>query len=64
MSKRDKEISYFVAFCIEQYKTAKGMNGTEVARLFFDSGVASYLADNFGVLQPQSRQWLMEEIEE
>lgn len=62
--KRDNDISYFVAFCIEQYKNAKGMSGAEAASLLFSSGVASYLADNFEVLHTQSRQWLMEEIDE
>lgn len=61
---RDNDISYFVAFCIEQYKNAKGMNGAEVAALFFSMGVSDYLADNFEVLHTQSRQWLLEEIDD
>lgn len=64
MSKQDQDRSYFIAFCIEQYKMIKGMSGTEVAQLFFETGVASYLVDNFEVLHTQSRQWLIEEIEE
>ncbi len=64
MSTREHDKSYFVAFCIEQYKAAKGMDGADVAQLFFQKGVASYLADNFEVLHTQSRQWLMEEIDE
>lgn len=64
MSKTDQEKSYFLAFCIEQYKAAKGMDGAEVARLFFESSVASYLTDNFEVLHTQSRQWLIEEIDD
>lgn len=64
MSKQEQDKSYFVAFCIEQYKAAKGMDGADVAQLFFQNGVASYLADNFDVLHTQSRQWLMEEIDE
>ncbi len=64
MSKQEQDKSYFVAFCIEQYKAAKGMDGADVAQLFFQKGVASYLADNFDVLHTQSRQWLMEEIDE
>lgn len=64
MSKQEQDKSYFVAFCIEQYKAAKGMDGADVAQLFFQKGVASYLADNFDVLHSQSRQWLMEEIDE
>ena len=64
MSKREQEKSFFIAFCIEQYKTVKGLEGGDVAQLFFERGVASYLADNFDVLHTQSRQWLMEDIEE
>ena len=64
MSKTDLDKSYFLAFCIEQYKAAKGMDGADVARLFFEKGVASYLSDNFEVLHTQSHQWLMEEIDE
>ena len=57
-------ISYFIAFCIEQYKTAKGLEGAEVAKLFFDKGVAEYLADNYEILHTQSHQCLIEEIDD
>ena len=57
-------ISYFIAFCIEQYKTAKGLKGEDVAKLFFDKGVDNYLSDNYEVLHTQSHQWLVEEIDE
>ncbi|MDO4462411.1 MAG: DUF3791 domain-containing protein [Bacteroidia bacterium] len=59
----ESDISYFVAFCIEQYKAYKNTNGGHVASLFFDRGVVDYLKDNFEVLHTQSRQWLMEEID-
>lgn len=61
--KKDNDITYFVAFCIEQYKNAKGMDGAKAASLFFSSDVVSYLAENFNVLHTQSRQWLIEEID-
>ena len=57
-------ISYFIAFCIEQYKTAKGLQGEDEAKLFFDKGVDNYLSDNYEVLHTQSHQWLIEEIDE
>lgn len=60
---RDNDISYFVAFCIEQYKSAKGIDGAEAASLFFSLGVANYLAENFEVLHTQSHQWLTEETD-
>ena len=64
MSQKDKDMTFFIAFCIEQYKAWKGMDGAETAALFFSAGVASYLADHYDVLHTQSRQWLMEEIDE
>ena len=41
-----------------------GHHGAEASEIIFSSGIAEYLTDNFGVLHTQSRQWLMEEIEE
>lgn len=63
MSKQEQDKSYFIAFCIEQYKVAKGMDGAEVARLFFEKGISEYLNENFEILHTQSRQWLIEEID-
>lgn len=64
MSKQEVDKSYFVAFCIEQYKVHRGIDGSEAAKLLFSAGVADYLNDNYEVLHTQSRQWLMEEIDE
>lgn len=64
MSKQELDKSYFVAFCIEQYKTHCGIGGAEAAELLFSTGVADYLNENFEVLHTQGRQWLMEEIDE
>ncbi|MGM9792212.1 MAG: DUF3791 domain-containing protein [Candidatus Cryptobacteroides sp.] len=58
------KITYFIAFCIEQYKTAKGMKGEDVSKLFFDNGVVQFLSDNYEVLHTQSHQWLIEDIDE
>lgn len=64
MSQQDWDKSYFVSFCIEQYKQHAGISGEKAAELLFESGVAEYLSDNFEVLHIQSRQWLMEEIDD
>lgn len=64
MSKTEMDKSYFVAFCIEQYKVAKDVDGAQAAKTFFSTGLAKYLADNYGVMHTQSRQWLLEEIDE
>lgn len=61
MTKQD--VAYFISFCIEQFKTKKGLSG-EVAMLELDKyGVLQYLSDHAEILHTQSRQWLMEDIE-
>ncbi len=64
MSKQEKDIALFVAFCIEEYGVAKKMTGEQVLDLFYKYGVIAYLSDCFGVLHTQGRQWLIEEIDE
>ena len=43
MSKTEVDKSYFVAFCIEQYKVANNLDGAAVADLFKKHGVVDYL---------------------
>ncbi len=64
MSKQELDKSYFVVFCIEQYKKHRGIDGTDAAELLFSTGIADYLNENYEVLHTQSRQWLMEEIDD
>lgn len=64
MSKKDKDIALFVAFCIEEYGAAKGMKGDQVLDLFSQYGVTDYLCKCFEPLHTQGRQWLISEIDE
>lgn len=64
MSKQELDRTYFVSFCIEQYKHHAGISGEEAAERLFSTGIAEYLHNNFEVLHTQSCQWLMEEIDE
>ena len=64
MSKQEMDKSYLLTFRIEQFKQSRGITGAEASEIIFSSGIAEYLTDNFEVLHTQSRQWLMEEIEE
>ena len=64
MSRKDKDIALFVAFCIEEYGVAKGMTGEQVFNLFTQYGVTDYLSKFFEPLHTQGRQWLIEEIDE
>lgn len=64
MTKKELDIIYFISFCIEQYKIYISSTGEEVMNLFDRYGVTEYLSDHFEVLHTQSRQWLLEEIDE
>ena len=64
MDKKKQDIGYFLSFCIEQYKNAKGMDGTEVIDTFAKYDVFDYLNTHFEILHTQSRQWILEDIDE
>lgn len=64
MSKKDKDIAIFIAFCIEEYGAAKGMTGEQVFDTFSQYGVTDYLCKCFEPLHTQGRQWLISEIDE
>lgn len=64
MDKKELDIAYFLSFCIEQYKMKHDLSGRETIDLFDRYDVLPYLSDNFEVLHTQSRQWLLEEIED
>jgi len=64
MNKRTQDIAYFISFCIEIYKGEKHLSGAEAMRQLDEFGVLKYLNDNYEVLHTQSRQWILEDIEE
>ena len=64
MDKRNQDSAYFISFCIEQYKVEKGMSGSEVVALFSVYGIMEYLAEHWEILHTQSRQWIVEDIDE
>ena len=64
MSKRDTDILYFVAFCLEGYKNKHGMTGEAVSWLFDRYGIKQYLSNNYDLLHTQGMPWILEEIEE
>lgn len=64
MSKRDADILYFVAFCMEGYKNKHGLSGNAVSMLFDKHGIKQYLSEHFDVLHTQGMPWILEDIEE
>lgn len=64
MDKKQQDIAYFISFCIEQYKNAKGLTGEQAMKVLGKYGVLEYLEEHFEVLHTQSYQWLLEDIDE
>lgn len=64
MNKKKLDVAYFLSFCIEQYKEANHLSGGEAMSIFSQFGVLRYLEENFEPLHTQSRQWILEDIEE
>ena len=64
MDKKNQNTAYFLSFCIEQWKTTKGISGAEASKELAQYGVLDYLAQHYETLHTQSRQWLMEDIDE
>lgn len=64
MSKERQDITLFLSFCIEQYKTAKGISGKEAMQTLDRYGVLKYLEEFYDVLHTQGRQWLLADIDE
>ncbi|MCQ2275652.1 MAG: DUF3791 domain-containing protein [Bacteroidales bacterium] len=64
MEKKQQDLSYFVSFCVEQYKHAKQLTGGEAMALLDNYGVLDYLVENYEILHTQSHQWILEDIDE
>ena len=64
MDKKKQDIAYFISFCIEQYKNEKHLTGGEAMRQLDEYKVLDYLGEHYEVLHTQSRQWLLEDIDE
>jgi len=50
MQKKDFSNLDFIVYCIETYKGHKGMDGSEVYKLFLNSGALIYINDSYDVL--------------
>ena len=67
MDNKNKDITYFISFCIEQYMHSKGMIEAEVMTMFNKHKVLDYLCQHFEVLHTQGHLGpaaLFQELEE
>lgn len=59
-----EDIAYFLSFCIEQYKHAKGIGGEQAERILNEAGALDFLAENYETLHTQGHRWILAEIDE
>ena len=57
----DEKIN-FIVYCIEEYKSAKGMNGKSVIDLFNRYRVIDYIRDYYESLHTTGRQYVVDDI--
>ena len=58
-----EETLFFVSFCIEEYKTCRGMSGAAAAAWFEKFGVTDYLMAHFDVLHTLGAAAIMTDID-
>ncbi len=63
-SKEQQDKTFFMSFCIELYKNAKGITGEQAIMVFDKYGVLDYLNEFFDVLHTQSHHWILADIED
>jgi hypothetical protein len=54
----------FKAFCLEQYKYAHNLNGSEALRLFMQYGVMDYIESFYDVLHTFGAGYIVSDIDE
>ena len=58
------EIVNFKAFCLERYKYAHNLKGSETLRLFEQYGVMDYISSFYDELHTFGEKHIVEDIEE
>ena len=53
----------FIAYCLEEYKAAKGMTGKEVITLFKKHNIIDYIVSCYGALHTMGGLAITEDIE-
>ncbi len=61
---KKQDVAYFLSFCIEQYKNAHCLSGSEAMEELNRYGVLEYLTEHYEALHTQGRQWILEDIDE
>ena len=57
-----ENVTKFLVYCIEIYKTAHHLNGREVMRLFDQYGILDYIVNCYGALHTTGPEYIIEDI--
>ncbi len=57
-----EDVTKFLVYCIEIYKTANKMNGREVMGLFVQYGVLDYIVKCYGALHTTGPEYIIDDI--
>lgn len=55
-------VTNFLIYCIEIYKTAYKLNGKQVTRLFNQYGIHEYIVKCYGALHTTGPEYIIEDI--
>ena len=54
----------FLIYCIEMYRSAKGISGQEAYELFRSTGADDYVRRSYGALHTTGEQYILEDLDE
>jgi hypothetical protein len=58
------EATKFLIFCIEEYKTAKGLSGSQTVKLFKQHGVTEFILKHHDVLHCDSLDGIIWQLDD
>jgi len=57
-----ENVTKFLVYCIEIYKTAKKLNGKQVIQLFNQFGILDFIVRCYGALHTTGPEYIIEDI--
>ena len=57
-----ENITKFLVYCIEIYKTRYKISGREVLQIFVQNGILDYITECYGALHTTSPEYIIEDI--
>jgi len=58
-----ENVTKFLVYCIEIYKTAHKMTGKEVMRIFTQYGILDYIVECYGALHTTGPEYIIRDID-